>query len=84
MIQTIKIISSKYKSILKRGILLASILISFSCFSQQIINGTIVHDGIVRSYKLYIPSIYNGNTAVPLLFNFHGYTSNSNEQMFNL
>ena len=77
-----KIISSKNKSILKRGILLASILISFSCFSQQTINGTIVHDGIVRSYKLYIPSIYSGNTVVPLLFNFHGYTSNSNEQMF--
>ncbi len=48
----------------------------------QTINGTIIHDGIVRSYKLYIPSIYSGNTAVPLLFNFHGYTSNSNEQMF--
>ena len=48
----------------------------------QTINGTIIHDGIVRTYKLYIPSIYNGNTAVPLLFNFHGYTSNSNEQMF--
>ena len=48
----------------------------------QTINGTIIHDGIVRTYKLYIPSIYNGNTAVPLLFNFHGYTSTSNEQMF--
>ena len=77
-----KIISSKNKSILKKGLVLASILLSFSCFSQQTINGTIVHDGIVRSYKLYIPSIYSGNTAVPLLFNFHGYTSNSNEQMF--
>lgn len=77
-----KIISSKYKSILKKGLVLASILLSFSCFSQQTINGTIVHDGIVRSYKLYIPSIYSGNTAVPLLFNFHGYTSTSNEQMF--
>jgi polyhydroxybutyrate depolymerase len=77
-----KIISSKNKSILKKGLILALILISFSCFSQQTINGTIVHDGIVRSYKLYIPSIYSGNTAVPLLFNFHGYTSTSNEQMF--
>jgi polyhydroxybutyrate depolymerase len=77
-----KIISSKNKSTLKKGLVLASILLSFSCFSQQTINGTIVHDGIVRSYKLYIPSIYSGNTVVPLLFNFHGYTSNSNEQMF--
>lgn len=76
-----KINSSKNKTILKKGLVLAIILLSFSCFSQQTINGTIVHDGIVRSYKLYIPSIYSGNMAVPLLFNFHGYTSNSNEQM---
>ena len=76
-----KIISSKNKSNIKKGLVLAVILLSFSCFSQQTINGTIVHDGIVRSYKLYIPSIYSGNIAVPLLFNFHGYTSNSNEQM---
>ena len=47
----------------------------------QTINGTIIHDGIVRTYKLYVPSSYSGNIAVPLLFNFHGYTSNSNEQM---
>jgi len=76
-----KIINSKNNSILKKGLVFASILLSFSCFSQQTINGTIVHDGIVRSYKLYVPSIYSGNMAVPLLFNFHGYTSNSNEQM---
>ena len=82
MIQTMKIISSKNKSILKKGLVLASILLSFSCFSQQTINGTIVHDGIVRSYILYVPAIYSSNIAVPLLFNFHGYTSNSTEQMF--
>jgi polyhydroxybutyrate depolymerase len=80
-IQTMKIISSKNKATLKKGLVLASILLTFSSFSQQTINGTIMHDGIVRSYKLYIPSIYSGNMAVPLLFNFHGYTSNSNEQM---
>ena len=81
-IQTMKIISSKNKSILKKGLVFASILLSFSCFSQQTINGTMMHDGIARTYKLYVPAIYSGNTAVPLLFNFHGYTSNSNEQMF--
>ena len=81
-IQTMKIISSKNNSILKKGLVFASILLSFSCFSQQTINGTMMHDGIARTYKLYVPAIYSGNTAVPLLFNFHGYTSNSNEQMF--
>jgi polyhydroxybutyrate depolymerase len=48
----------------------------------QTINGTIIHDGIVRTYKLYVPALYSGNVPVPLLLNFHGYTSNSNEQMF--
>jgi polyhydroxybutyrate depolymerase len=81
-IQTMKIISSKNNSMLKKGLGFASILLSFSCFSQQTINGTMMHDGIARTYKLYVPAIYSGNTAVPLLFNFHGYTSNSNEQMF--
>ena len=76
-----KINSSKNISKLKKGLVFASILLSFSYFSQQTINGTIVHDGIVRSYKLYVPAIYTGNTAVPLVLNFHGYTSNSNEQM---
>ncbi|MCX6191789.1 MAG: T9SS type A sorting domain-containing protein [Flavobacteriia bacterium] len=80
-IQTMKIISSKNNAKLKKGLVFAVIFLSFSCFSQQTINGTIMHDGILRSYKLYVPSIYNANTAVPLLFNFHGYTSNSNEQM---
>jgi polyhydroxybutyrate depolymerase len=77
-----KKIRPKNNSIIKKGLIFVSILLSFSCFSQQTINGTIMHDGIVRSYKLYIPAIYSGNTAVPLLFNFHGYTSNSNQQMF--
>lgn len=75
------IMCSKNNSDIKKGLVFASILLSFSCFSQQTINGTIVHDGIVRSYRLYVPSIYTGNMDVPLLFNFHGYTSNSNEQM---
>ena len=66
-----------------KTLLILSIFIGFYTKGYtQTINGTIIHDGIIRTYKLYIPSIYNGNTAVPLLFNFHGYTSNSNEQMF--
>jgi polyhydroxybutyrate depolymerase len=42
--------------------------------------GTIVSDGIVRDYKIYVPAIYDGSVAVPLIFNFHGYGSNYNEQ----
>jgi len=66
-----------------KALVILSIFIGFYTKGYtQTINGTIIHDGIVRTYKLYVPSIYSGNIAVPLLFNFHGYTSNSNEQMF--
>ncbi len=51
-------------------------------FSQQTINGTVSHDGLQREYILYIPANYTGNTAVPLVFNFHGFGSNASEQMF--
>ncbi|MCR9171042.1 MAG: prolyl oligopeptidase family serine peptidase [bacterium] len=48
---------------------------------QQVINGSITHDGMQREYILYVPASYNGTTAVPLLFNFHGYTSNASQQL---
>jgi len=50
--------------------------------AQQTINGSIMHDAIQRDYIIYIPANYTGATAVPLLFNFHGYTSNATEQMW--
>lgn len=55
--------------------------LSFCAYSQQTINGSISHNGIVRSYILYVPAIYSANVAVPLLFNFHGYTSNASQQI---
>ena len=50
--------------------------------AQTTINATLEHDGLVREYILYVPEMYTGLTDVPLLFNFHGYTSNAFEQMF--
>lgn len=50
--------------------------------AQQTINGSVIHDGIQRDYILYIPELYDGNTAVPLVLNFHGYGSNAAQQMF--
>ena len=55
---------------------------TFSSFSQQTINASITHDWIQRDYILYIPELYDGNTAVPLVLNFHGYGSNAAQQMF--
>jgi len=51
-------------------------------FSQQTINASITHGGLQRDYILYLPAAYDGLTDVPLLFNFHGYTSNATQQMF--
>ncbi len=56
-------------------------LSTFSLSAQQTITATMMHDGEERSYILYIPAIYDGNTAVPLLLNLHGYTSDANSQM---
>ncbi len=63
-------------------ILLSFILLPVLGFTQQTINATITHDGLERDYILYIPANYTPEKEVPLLFNFHGYTSNANEQMF--
>jgi polyhydroxybutyrate depolymerase len=58
-------------------------LCSISLSAQQTINGTIQYDGLERSYILYVPAIYEPEgMEVPLVFNFHGYTSTANEQMF--
>lgn len=57
-------------------------LLPFLLFSQQTITKSMMHDGKERSYITYIPDNYTGDTAVPLVFNFHGYTSNATEQMW--
>ena len=64
-----------------KKLLLILFIIPFFSFSQQTIYGNITHDNILRSYILYIPDIYSSNKAAPLIFNFHGYTSNAYDQM---
>ena len=53
----------------------------FSSSAQQTINASITHDGIERDYILYVPEIYDGSTAVPLVLNFHGFGSGASQQM---
>ncbi len=49
-------------------------------FSQVTITDSFMHGGLMRTYRLYVPAIYNGSNAVPVLLNLHGYTSNGQQQ----
>lgn len=48
---------------------------------QQTLYDTISHDGLSRSYILYVPQTYTPGEPAPLIINLHGYTSNAFEQM---
>ena len=54
----------------------------FSSSAQQTINASITHDGMERDYIIYVPEIYDGSKAVPLILNFHGFGSSASQQMF--
>jgi len=41
---------------------------------------TLMHDNLERSYNLHLPSGYDDATDVPLVLNFHGFTSNPEDQ----
>lgn len=61
--------------------ILLSLCFPFLSIGQQTINGSITHAGIQRDYILYVPEMYTPGEAVPLILNFHGYTSNAFEQL---
>jgi polyhydroxybutyrate depolymerase len=48
--------------------------------AQTTIIDSIFTGGQYRSYRLYVPAIYTGATARPLILNLHGYTSNAQQQ----
>ena len=48
------------------------IFLAFNLFGQQQLNRTLFFDGQNRSFIIYVPSIYDGSTQVPVVFNFHG------------
>jgi polyhydroxybutyrate depolymerase len=51
-----------------------------TAFSQSNTTVNINVNGVNRSYRIYVPAIYSSATAVPLVFNFHGYTSTNVQQ----
>ncbi len=56
------------------------IFLQTNLFAQSTISGSFVHNSLTRTYRIYIPAIYNGSTAVPLILNLHGYGSNNLQQ----
>ncbi len=58
------------------------LLLPFASFGQQTINETMIHDGLTRSYTLYVPASYTPGTPAPIVLNFHGYTSTAFEQFY--
>ena len=42
---------------------------------------TLEHDGLMREYLVYVPSTYNGNSAIPVVLNFHGFGGLASDHM---
>ena len=55
-------------------------LFRLNSFSQTSVSGSFLYQSIVRTYRVYIPAIYNPSVAVPLVLNLHGYGSNNSQQ----
>lgn len=51
-------------------------------WAQETVVDTFMHEGLERNYRLYIPDLYTGETAVPLVINMHGRGSDALQQEF--
>lgn len=78
------------KKLLQSGLIILFIIMAFgSCFPEKAKEScfdnknaeTILHDGLMREYILYIPESYDGSREVPLLFNFHGFGGSAEDFM---
>ena len=58
-------------------VLLISFLSIQNLSAQEVINSTLSHGGITRNYILFVPASYDPSTPAPLVFSFHGYSSNA-------
>lgn len=62
------------------------LLLSFLCLSlgsnaQQTISGELMHDGVMRTYQVYLPAAYSEGADLPMVLNLHGFGSNVFEQV---
>lgn len=53
--------------------------VSTTSFSQTTVIDSLLFEGLVRTYRVYIPKIYKPSKAVPLVLNLHGLNSNAKE-----
>ena len=58
---------------------------SAGCGSDAVVPGKhmrveLSHDGLERTFDLLVPASYDPDTPTPLVVNFHGFTSNAQEQ----
>ena len=52
----------------------------YTAQAQTTVVDSIFVGGAYRNYRLYVPAIYTGATARPLILNLHGYTSSASAQ----
>jgi len=64
-----------------KKLLLILLCLPLMTLAQQTLTESITHDNLQRDYIIHIPSSYNMNTSIPLVFCFHGYTSSANTIM---
>ena len=67
---------------MKKILLLLTIVTFFfsSNLKGQITTGSFIHDGVLREYRLFLPTNYQDYESLPLVFNLHGFGSNALEQ----
>jgi polyhydroxybutyrate depolymerase len=65
---------------MKKLLLSAFILFSTFAIAQTTIIDSIMSGGIYRNYRVYIPAMYTGTTARPMVFDLHGYTSSASAE----
>jgi polyhydroxybutyrate depolymerase len=68
------------KTISLKKLMLLFFVMPFCIISQTNQTLTLMHGGLQRSYKIYVPASYDVNISAPLLLNLHGYTSDMVEQ----
>jgi len=84
------ITSAKVNFMVLKNLKIKKILLGFSFIAlvfninaQTTIVDSIISGGIYRSYRLYVPAIYNAsNPPCPLILNLHGYGSDALSQQY--